>query len=124
MNWPIGCGKEFQGVYDRQNRKIIHFTSNTNAKGGHRHRDRAGRPGPGRPHRPGQAGTSSPTRSSCWTGPPATFDMDRVRHGKLSPVFFGSALTNFGVEPFLEEFLRMTTAAPAPEGGRGDHRLL
>ena len=35
--------------------------------------------------------------------------MARVRHGKLSPVFFGSALTNFGVEPFLEEFLRMTT---------------
>ena len=36
------------------------------------------------------------------------FDMDEVRHGQLSPVFFGSALTNFGVEPFLEEFLRMT----------------
>ena len=32
MNWPIGCGKEFKGVYDRQNRKVIHFTSNTNAK--------------------------------------------------------------------------------------------
>ena len=35
--------------------------------------------------------------------------MEAVRAGKLSPVFFGSALTNFGVEPFLEEFLRMTT---------------
>ena len=43
----------------------------------------------------------------------AYFDLDRVRHGRLSPVFFGSALTNFGVEPFLEEFLRMTTA-PLP----------
>ena len=42
-------------------------------------------------------------------GASCEFDMDRVRHGKLSPVFFGSALTNFGVEPFLEEFLRMTT---------------
>ena len=41
------------------------------------------------------------------------FDMEAVRSGKLSPVFFGSALTNFGVEPFLEEFLRMTTA-PLP----------
>ncbi len=36
-----------------------------------------------------------------------------MRHGKLSPVFFGSALTNFGVEPFLEHFLQMTTA-PLP----------
>ena len=36
------------------------------------------------------------------------FDLDAVQHGQLSPVFFGSALTNFGVEPFLKEFLRLT----------------
>ena len=42
-------------------------------------------------------------------GASCDFDLDRVRHGKLSPVFFGSALTTFGVEPFLEDFLRMTT---------------
>ena len=36
------------------------------------------------------------------------FDMEEVRKGQLSPVFFGSALTNFGVEPFLEAFLQMT----------------
>ena len=36
-------------------------------------------------------------------------DMDRVQKGDLSPVFFGSALTNFGVETFLEHFLKMTT---------------
>ncbi len=36
------------------------------------------------------------------------FDLDRVLSGDLSPVFFGSALTNFGVEPFLAEFLRLT----------------
>ena len=41
------------------------------------------------------------------------FDLDKVRCGKLSPVFFGSALTNFGVEPFLENFLKMTTS-PLP----------
>ena len=32
VNWPIGCGKEFKGVYDRGSRKIIHFTSNGGAK--------------------------------------------------------------------------------------------
>ena len=42
-----------------------------------------------------------------------TADLAAVRAGALSPVFFGSALTNFGVEPFLENFLRMTTA-PLP----------
>ena len=46
------------------------------------------------------------------------FDMDAVRHGRLSPVFFGSALTNFGVEPFLQEFLRMTSP-PLPRHSSG-----
>ena len=35
-------------------------------------------------------------------------DMEAVRCGELSPVFFGSALTNFGIEPFLEAFLKLT----------------
>ena len=37
------------------------------------------------------------------------FDLEKVRQGKLSPVCFGSALTNFGIEPFLKHFLEMTT---------------
>jgi peptide chain release factor 3 len=41
----------------------------------------------------------------------AEFDQDAVLAGRLAPAFFGSALTNFGVEPFLQHFLRM---APAP----------
>ena len=41
------------------------------------------------------------------------FDIERVSRGELTPVFFGSALTNFGVQPFLEHFLQMTTS-PLP----------
>ena len=40
-------------------------------------------------------------------------DMEKVSKGKLSPVFFGSALTNFGVQTFLEHFLAMTSS-PLP----------
>ena len=36
------------------------------------------------------------------------FNLDKVRHGMLTPVFFGSALTNFGGEPFLADFLRLS----------------
>ncbi len=112
MNWPIGCGKEFQGVYDRQDRKVIHFTSNTNAK--------AATATVIEPDDPALAGLIGQGKRDqlvdeieLLDGASCDFDLDRVRHGKLSPVFFGSALTNFGVEPFLEEFLRMTTA-PLP----------
>ena len=46
-------------------------------------------------------------------GASAEFDQDLVDQGELSPVFFGSALTNFGVETFLKHFLKMTTS-PLP----------
>ena len=39
------------------------------------------------------------------------FDFDKVRAGELSPVFFGSAVNNFGVQTFLENFLKL---APQP----------
>ena len=126
VNWPIGCGKEFQGVYDR-NRAARSSASPpaSQRQEGQRHRGGAGRPrlwtscsGQSR-RRPAAA-----TRWSCWTAPACDFDLDRVRHGKLSPVFFGSALTNFGVEPFLEEFLRMTTPPlPAAVSDREHRRL-
>ena len=46
-------------------------------------------------------------------GASAEFDLEQVQAGNLSPVFFGSALTNFGVETFLKHFLKMTTS-PLP----------
>ena len=46
-------------------------------------------------------------------GASAEFDQEMVSAGDLTPVFFGSALTNFGVQTFLEHFLSMTTS-PLP----------
>ncbi|MEA5011757.1 MAG: peptide chain release factor 3 [Angelakisella sp.] len=108
INWPIGCGKDFKGVYDRHKREIIAFT----ASGGQREVDKK-EVELDDPHLEELIGTEL-----CQTlrddvelldGASYDFDMNEVRHGRLSPVFFGSALTNFGVEPFLEEFLKMTT---------------
>ena len=108
VNWPIGCGKDFKGVYDRGSRKIIHFTSNGGAKAA-----TATEVELGDPNLDGLIGERLHQQLTdeieLLDGAAAEFDLDRVRHGKLSPVFFGSALTNFGVEPFLEHFLRMTT---------------
>ncbi len=108
MNWPIGCGKEFKGVFDRTKREIIHFTSNGGSKAA-----TAVEVGLDDPELDALIGAGHRAQLSddieLLDGASCDFDMDRVRHGKLSPVFFGSALTNFGVEPFLEDFLRMTT---------------
>ena len=110
VNWPIGCGKAFQGVYDRERRRIIHFTSN----GGSKAATEVSLDDPELANLIGQSYRDQLSDEiELLDGASCEFDMDRVRHGQLSPVFFGSALTNFGVEPFLEDFLRMTTA-PLP----------
>ena len=47
------------------------------------------------------------------------FDLDAVRAGQLTPMFFGSAVTNFGVEPFLERFLQYTPPPLPRESDQG-----
>ena len=109
VNWPIGCGKEFAGVYDREKRCILHFTDEGHAK-------KAGiteieLDDPALVDLIGQKRRDTLADEVELLGAGREFDLEEVRAGRLSPVFFGSALTNFGVEPFLEEFLRMT---PSP----------
>ena len=48
------------------------------------------------------------------------FDEAAIAKGELTPVFFGSALTNFGVEPFLSHFLNMTTSPLPREASVGE----
>ena len=112
VNWPIGSGKDFLGVYDRNKQEILHFSSNTNAKkSGTTQIDLDD---PVLTDMLGQARRDQLIEDiALLDGASCDFDLNRVRHGKLSPVFFGSALTTFGVEPFLEDFLRMTTS-PLP----------
>ena len=57
-------------------------------------------------------------------GASAEFDQEMVSKGELSPVFFGSALTNFGVETFLKHFLKMTTSPLPRHADRGDDRSI
>ena len=109
MNWPIGCGQDFKGVYDRQSGKILSF--------GDAHRGSARIQAEEHSLDEGEALDALLGRTLRETleadvelldGAGYEFDLDKVRKGELSPVFFGSALTNFGVEPFLKSFLALT----------------
>ncbi len=107
VNWPIGCGKEFQGVYDREKASILFFSAE--GRGKKAASVEVDLEDPAAANFIGEARWQSLREEVELLGAGREFDMKAVRAGKLSPVFFGSALTNFGVEPFLEEFLRMTT---------------
>ncbi len=112
VNWPIGCGKEFKGVYDRFKKSIITFR----AAGGQKEVE-ATEVQLGDSHVDEMIGESYHQQLmediELLDGASDELDMDRVGKGDLSPVFFGSALTNFGVETFLQHFLQMTTS-PLP----------
>jgi peptide chain release factor 3 len=112
VNWPVGQGSDFIGVYDRIGARLLTFA-------GGRHGttlvDQTLVPG---------AIDSAPVREAMGTladetgetldlldGAGAAFDLDMTLAGEQTPMFFGSALTNFGVAPFLDRFLEM---APCP----------
>lgn len=112
VNWPIGCGKEFKGVYDRKSRQILKFTANNGQKEVEEQDISIDDE-----HLADYIGSDHAENLleeiELVEGAGDDFDIEAVRNGKLTPVFFGSALTNFGVEPFLENFLQLTTS-PLP----------
>ncbi|TMV18573.1 peptide chain release factor 3 [Paenibacillus thermoaerophilus] len=111
MNWPIGMGKQFCGVYDRVKTRVELFDH----AGDHseiRVREVSGFEDPiireiAGDHLADQLRDEMALIDVA--GDP--FDLDKVLAGELTPVFFGSAINNFGVQTFLENFLRL---APAP----------
>ena len=111
LNWPVGSGQRFVGVYDRERATVLRFERVV-------------------------AGTARAPMSTCAPDDPELraalgervygefhdelallegaghgFDTDRFLAGQLSPVFFGSAMNNFGIEPFLDKFVEL---APPP----------
>jgi peptide chain release factor 3 len=111
VNWPLGDGIDFRGVFDRQE-KLVHFFERV----------------PGGEYRAPVSvhGLSDPlvrdamnpdvyTRTvdelAMLDGAGAAFDHPAVLAGQLTPVFFGSAVNNFGVQLLLDAFLEL---APSP----------
>ena len=110
VNWPIGSGVDFKGVFDRDKRRILAFSDM------HKGQTKL---------EPVKCDITDTEKLDSVIGEYARkdlvdqielldgasfdFDIDKAHSGELTPVFFGSALTNFGVQPFLENFLKMTT---------------
>lgn len=113
INWPIGSGKNFKGVYDRQKETITCFYAANNGQ----KEVESVEVSLGDPNLDDIIGSENHKtlvdEIELLDGASDEFDLEKVQAGKLSPVFFGSALTNFGVETFLRHFLDMTTS-PLP----------
>jgi peptide chain release factor 3 len=119
MNWPIGQGGSFQGVYDLARQQVLRFERTE-------HNQRRA---------PSVAMALDDPRLRAELGDDAaraltdeiallqaagsSFDRDAFLAGKVTPVFFGSALNNFGVEPFLGALLDLAPPPGARHSDRG-----
>ncbi|MFD2679805.1 peptide chain release factor 3 [Bacillus seohaeanensis] len=115
MNWPIGMGKEFLGIYDRFHNRIEQFrvededrfislNDDGEIDGDHSLKDN-------------NLYNQALEDIMLLTEAGNDFDKEKIATGELSPVFFGSALTNFGVQTFLETYLQF---APSPQPRKSD----
>lgn len=111
MNWPLGSGPTFQGVYDLRNTEVLRFERTEHGASiapvvvsgldDPALEDAVG------PH----AWSELRDAAELLAGAGASFDTKAFARGELIPVFFGSAINNFGVEPFLRALLEF---APPP----------
>ena len=106
MNWPLGSGSDFKGLYDRQ-KKQVHFFERVPG-GAYR--------APVSVHGLDDPKVKEKIDPDVYTKvvdelemlehAGAAFDLEAVQNGTVSPVFFGSAVNNFGVQLLLDGFLK------------------
>jgi peptide chain release factor 3 len=111
MNWPIGNGPTFQGVFDLRNGQVLRF-ERTEHGASIAPVVVSGLDDPALEDAVGpQAWSELRDAADLLSGAGASFDAEAFARGELIPVFFGSAINNFGVEPFLRAVLEF---APPP----------
>jgi peptide chain release factor 3 len=111
MNWPIGMGQDFVGIYDRFNNRIEQFKSKNEEE---RYLSLNEDGELALDHELKQSPLYEQTLEEIMllTEAGNPFSKERVANGTLTPVFFGSALTAFGVQTFLDAYLQF---APEPQ---------
>jgi peptide chain release factor 3 len=113
VNWPIGMGDRFKGVFDRRTQQIHLFERS--AHGAYEAKDTVMDLGDPRIETLLEAELYYQLKEDLELieGVGGELDLELIHQGKMAPVFFGSAMTNFGVQLFLDSFLDY---ALKPEG--------
>ena len=119
ITWPIGMGKEFKGVVHLLENKVYLFESGKNAKIG----DNTIIEGIDNPELDKALGVelslSIREEIELIQGTTNPFQLENFLEGKQTPVFFGSAINNFGIKKLLEGFIDY---APTPQDRESDNR--
>jgi peptide chain release factor 3 len=122
MTWPISSGKDFKGVYDLSSKKLVLFTAGTKADD---EADVVVINDLGSAVLDAKVGDKDAATLrddvELVDGVYGLLDIEAYRQGKVAPVFFGSAVNNFGVREMLETFIQI---APNPQPRQTTKRLV
>jgi peptide chain release factor 3 len=121
MNWPIGSDKEFQGVVDRHNNECLFFTKTSH--GGAQKAETLRIPFTDEEAKkkiPADLYSKIKEELELLAEAGNTFSLSRFLAGEVTPVFFASALTNFGIEPFFDAFIHLAPCPSARTANRLD----
>ncbi len=110
ITWPIGMGKQFKGVFDLYNDKV-HFFSPTHGGKIQEGDVIEGLDNPELDERLGSMAEELREEIELVRGASHEFDVEAYLQGKQTPVFFGSAINNFGIKEILDA---LADYAPAP----------
>ena len=114
VNWPIGSGEQFRGVIDRRSKEVVLFSRAERGKQASEQRLSVDDPAL-RDLVEEELLDLAIEEMELLEAAGAELDIEMVHAGELTPVFFGSAMTNFGVRPFLDAFLEMAQRrSPVP----------
>jgi len=121
ITWPIGMGKGFKGVYHLLEDKVYLFESGKNASIG----DNTVIKGIDNSKLDDLLGEHLANEAreeiELISGTTNPFDINDFLEGRQTPVFFGSAINNFGIENLLDGFIQY---APTPQGRESDSRIV
>ncbi|MCK5828818.1 MAG: peptide chain release factor 3, partial [Methylococcales bacterium] len=118
MTWPIGMGKRFKGVYQLYNDEIILFSAQHGGKIA-KSEVVKGLDNPKLDELLGDQADELREEIELVQGASNQFDLDEYLDGKLTPVFFGSAINNFGIIELLDAFAEY---APIPKPRMSEQR--
>jgi peptide chain release factor 3 len=119
ITWPVGSGDLFKGVYDRVGKRVLAY-ERTEKNATKAPVSVSGLEDPKLAEILGGEQTDELRGSiELLEGAGDEYTRERFLSGAISPVFFGSALTNFGIEPFLEDFAEMCPVPGPRETSEG-----
>lgn len=122
MNWPMGMGKGLMGLYDVYNNRIEVHRPEENSLDGERFvpLNEDGEIEGDHPIKQSSVYEQAMEEALLLKEAGNEFSREAIAAGELTPVFFGSALTNFGVQTFLEAFVDFAPAPSAHKSVEGE----